>query len=204
MLPNLVYFFEVTFMKKTIAMILCVLLIMICMTACGCKHEYTSSVTKEPTYDSTGEMTYVCSKCNKTYTESIEKLEKHVVPTSVLDDALSKSKYYSSPFSISVGKLVNSAMDNYKIKYLTGEDAIKAGIVAKNDIDSSIDINYLYYAIISGDTMMTPDMPYMTAYEEEAVIAWMIFDQNNQLVNSGVRLCDNLETCAILLMTSEY
>ena len=177
---------------------------MTCLTACGCEHEYTSSVTKEPTYEAQGEMTYVCSKCDDTYTEPIEKLEKHVVPNSVLDNALSNAKYYSSPFSISVGKLVNSAMDNYKIKYLTGEEAIAEGYLSESDIDSSINIDNLYYAIISGDSMVNPDIPYMTEYEEEAVKVWMVFDENDELLNSGVTLCNNLQTCAILLMTSSY
>ncbi len=191
-------------MKKIITLAMCMLLIMICMTACGCKHEYTFSVTKEPTYEAEGERTYVCSKCDDAYTESIEKLEKHIVPTSVLDSALSNAKYNSSPFSISVGKLVNSAMDNYKIRYLTGEEAIAEGYLSESDIDSSIDIDYLYYAIISGDSMVNPDIPYMTEYEKEAVKVWMVFDQNDELLNSGVTLCSNLQTCAILLMTSSY
>lgn len=191
-------------MRKLMTVAFCVLLIMTCLTACGCEHEYISSVTKEATYDAEGEMTYVCSKCDDTYTESIEKLEKHVVPTSVLDNALSNAKYYSSPFSISVGKLINSAMDNYKIKYLTGEEAIAEGYLSESNIDSSIDIDYLYYAIISGDSMVNPDIPYMTEYEEEAVKVWMVFDENDELLNSGVTLCSNLRTCAILLMTSSY
>lgn len=191
-------------MKKKMLMVLCVCLIMTCLSACGCEHEYTSTVTKEPTYDASGERTYVCSKCDDAYIEPIEKLEKHIVPTSVLDNALSNSKYYSSPFSISVGKLVNSAMDNYKIKYLSGEKAIAEGYISESDIDSSIDINYLYYAIISGDSMVNPNIPYMTEYEKEAVKVWMIFDENDELLNSGVTLCENLQTCAILLMTSSY
>ncbi len=191
-------------MKKMVLIVICICIMMTCLTACGCEHEYTSSVTKEPTYEAQGEMTYVCSKCDDTYTEPIEKLEKHVVPTSVLDNALSNAKYYSSPFSISVGKLVNSAMDNYKIKYLTGEEAIAEGYLSESDIDSSINIDNLYYAIISGDSMVNPDIPYMTEYEKEAVKVWMIFDENDELLNSGVTLCNNLQTCAILLMTSSY
>ena len=191
-------------MKKLMALTWCVILIMLCLTACGCEHEYSCSATKEPTYDAQGEMTYICSKCGDTYTEPIEKLEKHIVPTPVLDNALSNAKYYSSPFSISVGKLVNSALDNYKIKYLTGEEAMAEGYISESDLDSSIDINYLYYAIISGDSMVTPDFPYMTEYEKEAVKVWMIFDEKDELLNSGVTLCSNLQTCAILLMTSSY
>ena len=52
-------------MKKMMLMFICVCLIMTCLSACGCEHEYTSSVTKEPTYDAQGERTYVCDKCNK-------------------------------------------------------------------------------------------------------------------------------------------
>ena len=167
----------------------------------SCEHKYKSSVTKEPTNNTPGERTYVCRKCDHTYVESYTK---HIVPTSVLDKALTNSRYYNSPFSITVGKLVNSAMDNYKIKYLTGEEAIAQRYLSKNQIDSSIDIDYVYYAIISGDSMVNPDIPYMTEYEKEAVKVWMVFDENDELLNSGVTLSSNLETCAIILMTSSY
>lgn len=190
-------------MKKTLLVVLSMVFAML-LAGCGCEHEYISTITKEPTYEAEGETTYVCSKCDDTYTEPIEKLEKHIVPTSVLDNALSNAKYYSSPFSISVGKLVNSAMDNYEIEYLTGEEAISNGYLSEDEIDSSVNIDNLYYAIISGDYMVNPDIPYMTEYEEEAVKVWMIFDENDKLLSSGVTLCNNLQTCAFLIMTSSY
>mgnify|MGYP003292214995 CR=1 FL=1 len=194
-------------MKKTVAVLLCVCL-MVCLSACEsgvfCEHTYTSSVTKEPTYEAEGETTYVCSKCGHTYTEPIAKLEKHVVPTSILDKALSNSQYSSGMFSMSVGELVNSAVKNYKIEYLTGEEAIQKGYLNKNDIDDSVDIDYLYYAIVSGECMLNMDIPYMTEYEEEAVKVWLIFDENDKLLNSGASLCQNLRGCAMQIMASSY
>ncbi len=186
-----------------LALVLC-----ICFVGCtdqpadDCNHQYTSSVTKEATYEATGEMTYVCSLCNDTYTESIAKLEKPSVPTSVLDSAISKARYQSSMFSVSVAELVNSAMDSYEITYLTGEEAIEKGYI--NSGDDSINLDYVYYGVISGETMSNPNIPHMTTYESEAVRVLMLFDENNQLQESAVSLCENLETCAIILMTSTY
>ena len=197
-------------MKKTMLIALCLCLIMACLTACNsevasqCEHDYTSSVTKEPTYDADGVKTYVCAKCNVTYTEPIKKLEKHVISTSELNNALSKLKYSSGIFTISIGELVNSAVDNYKIEYLIGEEIIEKGYLSESDINDSVNIDNLYYAIVSGDCMINPGVPYMTNYETEAVKAWMVFDENDQLLNSGVTLCSNLQTCAMLIMSSSY
>lgn len=196
--------YGVMFMKRMFLLILGLLLAVLPLSGCSCDHEYNSTGIIEPTYETEGEETFTCSKCGDTYTVQIERRTQPVVPTSVLDAALSDAKYYASPFSISIGELVNSAMDNYQVEYLRGEDAIAKGYLSESDIDSSVDINYLYYAIISGDTMLNPDIPYMTEYEAEAVQVWMIFDENNNCQNSGVTLCNNLETCAMLLMSYSY
>ena len=200
-------------MKKVVLMILSVFLVALHLTACSelgsvqntvCEHEYSSLVTREPTYDAEGEITYTCSKCDSTYTESIEKLERHIVPATVLDSAVSNAKYSSGPFSITLGKLVNSAMSNYSMKHYTGDEALSKGYLNKSQIDSSVDINNLYCSIISGDTKVNPSIPYMTEYEDVAVKVWMIFDENDNLQNYGVELCSNLQTCAILIMSSSY
>ncbi len=172
-------------MKKTLSILLLIATVMCMFCGCGGKEEASSEVAEETVVS-----------------EVVE--EKHTIPTSVLDEAISNAKYVSSPFSISVGELVNSAVSNYKIKYLTGEEAIAEGHISEEELDSSINIDNLYYGIISGDSMVNPDVPYMTEYEEEAVKVWMVFDENDQLLNSGVTLCSNLQTCAILLMTSSY
>lgn len=200
-------------MKKTISIGLTLVL---CISFAGCKinpttidqpeddcnHQYTASVTKEASYESAGVMTYVCSLCNDTYTETIAKLEKPSVPTTVLDSAISKARYQSSMFSISVAELVNSAMDSYEITYLTGEEAVENGYISKEN--DSVNLDYVYYGIISGEAMSNPNIPHMTTYESEAVKVLMLFDENHQLQESTVSLCDNLETCAIILMTSTY
>lgn len=171
-------------------------------TICG--HEYIAGVVKEATYDSEGEMIYVCEKCGDTYKEPIEKLTGHIISTDVLDKELANIKYSNGPFSIGLGKLVNLAMDGYKIRYLTGEDAIAQKYLSEDELGDSVDLNYVYYAIISGDTMINPDIPYMTNYEEEAVKGWMVFDENDQLQGYSITLCSNLQTCAFLIMSDSY
>lgn len=194
-------------MKRILAVVLCAVFVMLQLSGCGdavCEHEYTATVTKEATYDEEGEMTYICGKCDSTYTEVIEKLERHIVSTTVLDSAVSNAKYNNGPFSISIGKLVNSCMSNYSMKHYTGDDAISKGYLTKDQIDSSVDINSIYCSIISGDTKVNPSIPYLTEYADVAVKVWMIFDENDNLQNYGVELCSNLQTCAILIMTSSY
>lgn len=178
-------------MKKYFVLIIVIVCFIVCscfLVGCASEHDYESSITKDSTY------------------ESIK--EKHIIPTPVLDKALSESKYYKNPFSISVGKLVNSAMDSYSITYYSGEEAVSKGYLSKSKIDNSIDLDKdldnLYYAIISGDAMLNPEVPYMTKSEERAVEVWMLFDENDNLLNSGVTLCRNLQTCAIILMTRSY
>lgn len=141
-----------------------------------------------------------CAKDNNS-SETAE-VQKPTVSTTVLNDALSKTKYYSEPFSISIGKLVNAAMDNYHVTYMTGKESIEKGYVLESQVDESINLDYFYYAIISGDTMVNPNIPYMTEYEEEAAKVWLYFDENDNLLTSGVELCENLSTCAIMIMTS--
>lgn len=189
-------------MKRISAVVLSLVLIILMFAGCGCEHDYSSSVVKEATYEAEGEMSYTCTNCGDSYTEVIAKLEKHVVPTEVLEETLANTRYQSSVFSISVEKLVEQAMDNYKVTYYSGEEAIEKGLVQESEIDASVDINYLYYGVISGDTMMNPEIPYMTRYEEKAIEVWMVFDESDQLVSSGITLCSNLQTCAILLMSS--
>ena len=202
-------------MKKTLLVLLIVMMLL--QTGCGtsdsasttpptaeCYHTYESTIIREATYDKTGLIQNTCTKCGDAYTEDIPKLEKHLVPESILAKAVSNTKYRASAFSISVGQLVNSAMDGYTLTHYTGQEAIDKGYLSKSNIDSSVDLDYLYCSIISGDTMMNPDIPYMTAYEPVAVKVWMIFDENETLLNSGVELCDNLQTCAILIMTRGY
>lgn len=201
-------------MKRIILTILGTILAVLLLAGCSnnetynttveCNHEYTSNVAKESTYESTGIMLYVCEKCEDAYTEEIEKLTKHILSTEVLDAALSKAKYHVSSFSISVGKLVNAAMDYYEIEYLTGEEAIAQGYLSTNNIDETINIDNLYYAIISGDCMQNPAYPYMTEYEQAAVTGWLLFDDNDKLMKSGISVCENLHTCAVFIMTSSY
>lgn len=132
----------------------------------------------------------------------VEEDEVEAIPTSVLDEALSNVRYYSNPFSIKLGQLVNSAMPDYQIKYLTCQEAIEQGYVLESEIDSEVNRDKFYYAIISGETQVNPNIPYLTEYEEEAAKVWLLFDDNNNLANSGVQLCTNLETCAIIIMTN--
>ena len=61
-----------------------------------------------------------------------------------------------------------------------------------------------HYALYETIRAKHPDIPYMTEYEKEAVKAYMIFDDNGVFQEAGVKLCENLETCAILIMTTSY
>lgn len=172
--------------------------------ATECQHEYTAVVTKEATYSSAGETTYTCKKCGDQYVEPIAQLEKHVVSDIVLNSCLANMRYYSGPFSITVAELMYSAISGYEVKYYSGEEAIRKGYLSKDSIDKSVDLDCLYYAVMSGNVMINPDLPYLTNYEDRAVEAWMVFDENDNLQNYGLKLCKNLETCAILLTTSGY
>ena len=68
----------------------------------------------------------------------------------------------------------------------------------KGAVNAALSVEGLDFLVVLGDSVG------MTEYEKEAAVVWMIFDENNKLLNSGVDLCENLETCAIILMSSSY
>ena len=58
------------------------------LTACKiCKHSYTSSITKEATCVEEGVKTFTCSKCGKTYTETIPKNDNHNYTSEITKEA---------------------------------------------------------------------------------------------------------------------
>lgn len=199
--------------KKILATVLAGVLA-VSLTACNnnpndkgnfvsCDHEYTSTVTEEATYDSEGVMTYVCGKCGDTYTATIEKLTKHIIPTAVLEDALFSCKC-SSGYPVAVGKVIEYGMKKYEIQYLTGEEAIALEYITEKqirEIDTSFDINYVYYAIISGDTVFYEDydspVEFDVQYRSDAAKVLMIFDENDRLQNSKVELCPYLKVAEV-------
>lgn len=185
-------------MKKIIAILLSTLVIVGLLAGCGCEHQYTSKVTLEPTYEKEGEMTYYCNNCGDIYTEAIPMLERHIIPETVLNDSLSGIKYQAGPFTINLGTLINAGVSNYEITYLPAEEAISQGYLSRSDIDSSADIDLVYYVVVSGDTKINPEIPYYTEYNEEAVVGWMSFDESDNLVLYKLAVCKNLQTYAIL------
>ena len=185
-------------MKKIIAILLCTMLLGSLLTGCECEHQYTSKVTREPTYETEGETTFYCSNCGDVYTEAIPMLERHIVPESVLNDSLSGIKYQAGPFTITLGRLINAGVSNYEITYLPAEEAISQGYLSRSEIDSSADIDLVYYVVVSGDTKINPEIPYYTEYNEEAVVGWMSFDESDNLVLYKLAVCKNLQTFAIL------
>ncbi len=201
-------------MRKFISLFLSSIIVVLVFVGCSepskssdtsCDHQYACSFTKQPTYEEEGINRFTCSKCGITYVEKIAKLEKPVVPTEILDKTLSELKYRSGMFSISLGKLVNLAIDNYKIEHMSGEEAVEKGYIKQADINTNkINVTFLYYVIISGDTMINPEIPYYTAYEKEAVRVWMEFDEQNNFKQAGMTLCENLQTFAILTMSASY
>ena len=60
---------------------------MFMISGCGCKHQYTSSITKEPTCAEEGETTYTCLECGDIYTESIAKSNEHQCTSKVTKEA---------------------------------------------------------------------------------------------------------------------
>lgn len=65
-------------MRKLPQLIIFVIALCTLLTACGCKHEYTSAVTKEATCAAEGEETFTCSLCGDSYTRKIDKTATHL------------------------------------------------------------------------------------------------------------------------------
>ena len=73
-------------MKK--AALLLIVVVIAIISGCGKKHEhnYTSSITKEPTILEEGIKTWTCAECGESYEEAIPKLESNWEISSFSDD----------------------------------------------------------------------------------------------------------------------
>ena len=191
-------------MRKLIAILLCAVVMLTSLVGCTpkCEHDYIAEVTKEATYDAEGQTQYTCSKCGDTYTEAIAKKEHHIIPTDTVNEAFSYIKYESGIFSMYLGDLVQKGIKNYKLQYFTAEEAIEKGYMKRSDFGSDVDLDYVYYVLVAGDVMVNPDIPYYTTYFEKAIAGTMVFDENDELAEYSISICESLRTCAILLMSS--
>ena len=197
---------EVIEMKKVIALFLCAVTMLLSFAGCApkvpeCEHDYTSRVVKKATYEEEGQIEYFCKICEDIYMEAIPKKVLRVIPNATLTDALSNIKFKNGMFSIGLGELVNRAVGNYDLTFVHGEEAIREGYIQKSDLERDVDPNYVYYVAVSGDVMVSPEIPYYTIYSATAIKGWMQFDENNKVVAYNLTLCENLRTCAILLMS---
>ncbi len=199
-------------MKKFISVFICVFLL-VSFASCGSgnkkkecvEHSYTSSIIKEASYDEAGEMLYVCEKCSYSYTQVIEQMTKHTVPDDILNDVLSDMRYeISQQFSIPMGQLINYSIDGYKLQYYSVEEALSLGYLFEGDLPETADEDMVYIAVVSGNTKVNPEIPYMTEYEDQALVAYMEFDENNNLIDYGYDACSNLQNCALIMFSSSF
>lgn len=104
-------------MKKTkkILLLLTSILLMLSLVACGCDHIYDEGVvTKEPTYESTGTITYTCTECGDSYTEELPVKEQEVT-VSVVDKK-------SVPQDIFSGIISDHVLFKFDVKNETEKD----------------------------------------------------------------------------------
>lgn len=73
--------------KKVVSISLSLLTLILMLSGCGCKHEYSSIVSKEASCVEEGELTYTCSLCGKTYTEIVPKSNNHKYSANILKEA---------------------------------------------------------------------------------------------------------------------
>ncbi len=186
-------------MKKGLILFLVVIL---AFTLAGCGD---TSEDYENNYDN-GNNAYEANDYNNAY-EGNDYNNAYEEPTParisdyVLESAMKSCIYRMDPFSISVGELLRKAVSGASVIYYNGDEMIEHGICGEDDIDASIDKNNVYYAIISGEVMRNPDIPYMTQHEEKAMIVLMVFDENQNVESYDVQLSETLRICAIQIMT---
>ena len=180
-------------MKKNKFAAILAALALLAGTLAGCSQSETSG-TPSPNSDS-GTSKPISSNAGSV----------HTISTEVLTDAFA-STIFSFPSSVTnsddglkiehkyalVGHIVTAAMDKFDIRYLTGKDAVAQGYLSKDELDDSVDLNYVYYAIVSGDMAFSPEYLDNTEYNEEAVKCWMVFDEDDQLQDYHIDLCLDL------------
>ena len=173
----------------------------------ACEHEYVSQITKEATYDLEGETQYTCTKCGDAYTESIAKL---IVPTRGLEQELKALRYERGGFSITIGELMNRAVEDADIECLTGDEAVKKGYLTKEDAnnfienvkkeDAYLDSDDMFFIRVSGYVVQNLDLPYLMEYNDRAIECIVMADENGDIKMYTLGLSRSLQTCAILIM----
>ena len=83
-------------------------------------HQYESEVTREPTDTEEGEMTYTCTICGDTYTESIDSLLPAITGITASDVS---GTYTGQPYRIQVEGTKAGDIVTYALKQVSGDDA---------------------------------------------------------------------------------
>lgn len=135
------------------------------------------------------------------YSHATAPTEPPRISDSVLENNLANCvmQIRGMPFTISVGELLRKAVTGMTIRYYTLEEALNEGIYSS--IEEGTDTENIYVAVVSGEVMQNPDIPYMTTHEDKAMVAWMQFDDNQQVINYNVTPSSTLELCALLIVT---
>lgn len=126
---------------------------------------------------------------------------RHTVSNVVLEQTVSDCRYSVGPFSITVYDLVSRAMDGYKLEFLRGDEISRAGYLSREEMGGDEEADNWYCGVISGNVMANPELTYLTNYYDDAVVVLMHFDEYDNLLNCSLKLCSDLQTCAILITT---
>ena len=107
--------------------------------------------------------------------------------SSELTGILSNKNLTFNEFSISIGEAVNNCIKNYKVTFITLAENENEALVTFdesliNNYRKKFDLNNVYLAVVSGDLMLVPDMPYYTEYQKAAVFCIFPFDEDGNHV----------------------
>ena len=171
-------------MKKIISAV-CILILL--FSACSCSSSIDDSAGK-------GNVSSVPAESSKT--EDTDK-PYTIARQTVVEKGL-KARYGDGTFSISIEELIARGFDDYEIEVYNYQDAAERGYASATGDSKTLE--HLKVFVVSGNVRVNPDVQHYVVYKEAAIIVYLIFDDNDNLTDTKVFLCDELSTCAALLM----
>lgn len=132
---------------------------------------------------------------NPSYEPQIVKINSDTI-----DNAFDSINYNVGYFSINLSKLINECVDNIEVSHILYD-----GTVEDYTIDGEDYLEYAstsYVVTVHGDIYQNPDMKYLRTTDIDVIEILLIFDDNGNLITcKTLEECDELYTCAVLLVT---
>ncbi len=144
----------------------------------------------------------ICDLTDFSVTITNSSYEPNIVEisTDAINDELNKLNYNVGYFSINLAELINECVDNIEVSHVLYNGRDEDYIINGEDFLKYASTSYV--VTIHGDISQNPDIEYLKTNDIDVIRILFIFDENeNLLACKTLDECDELYTCAVLLVT---